>query len=219
MYVVVAGINSMSKRLVKKLEGSHDIVAIDADKDKCDRLYSSSGATVINKSPSTISALEDAGISKADVLIAAEKEDNENMVVCTLAKKYGVPKVVTRVEDDEYVDAFQIIDVQPISHNDILLSEFLSTVEHPYLVKLANLEGDLELVKASVKESSDLEERTVNDIHKMKKFPEAFEITSVIRGEERIQQMEEDKLEEDDKLVMIGPEQQKEKLDSFFKNQ
>ncbi|WP_414837540.1 potassium channel family protein [Candidatus Nanosalina sp. VS9-1] len=216
MYVVVAGINSMSKRLVKKLEGNHDVVAVDADKDKCDRLYSSSGATVINKSPTTISALEDAGIEKADVLIAAEKEDNENMVVCTLAKKYGVPKVVTRVEDDEYVDAFQIIDAQPISHNDILLSEFLSTVEHPYLVKLANLKGDLELVKASVKESSELEDRTVDEIEKMKKFPQSFEITSVLRDEEKVEDVE---LRENDQLIMIGPEKDKEKLDSFFQSQ
>jgi trk system potassium uptake protein TrkA len=216
MYVVVAGIYSMSKRLVKKLEGSHDVVAIDADKDKCDRLYSSSGATVINKSPTTISALEDAGIEKADVLIAAGKEDNENMVVCTLAKKYGVPKVVTRVEDDEYVDAFQIIDAQPISHNDILLSEFLSTVEHPYLVKLANLKGSLELVKASVKESSDLEDRTVDELEKMKKFPDSFEITSILREEEKVEEVE---LQENDQLIMIGPEKDKEKLDSFFQSQ
>lgn len=215
MYVVVAGINSMSKRLVKKLEGSHDLVAIDADEDRCDRLYSSSGATVINKSPATITALEDAGIEKADVLIAAEKEDNENMVVCTLAKKYGVPKVVTRVEDDEYVDAFQIIDAEPISHNDILLSEFLSTVEHPYLVKLANLKGDLELIKASVKESSDLEQRSVNEIEKMKNFPGTFDVISVLRDEEKIDEVE---LREKDKLIMIGPEKDKEKLDRFFKS-
>jgi trk system potassium uptake protein TrkA len=220
MYVVITGINSMSKRLVSRLEGKHDVVAIDSDKDKCDRLYSSSGATVINKSPSTISALEDAGITQADILIASQKKDNDNMVVCSLAKKYGVPKVVTRVEDDEYLEAFQIIGAQPISHNDILMSEFLSAVEHPYLVKLANLKGDREIVKGSVRdEKSRLLEKKVEEIYRMKKFPSNFEVCAVVREDETFVDEKDVELEVDDDLILVGPEKKKEKLDSFFKNQ
>lgn len=214
MYIVIAGINSTSKRLVNRLEGRHDVVAIDADEDKCDRLYSSSGATVINKSPSTISALEDAGISKADILIATQKQDSENMVVCSLAKKFGVPKVVTRVEDDEYVDAFQLIDAQPVGHNDIMVSEFLSAVEHPSIVKLADIGGDLEAVKATVKREK-IRGRKPEELYKMKNFPEKFRITTVIRGGAIIED-EELELQEGDTLLMVGPEEKKEGLDSFF---
>lgn len=214
MYIVIAGINSTSKRLVNRLEGSHDVVAIDADEDKCDRLYSSSGATVINKSPSTITALEDAGISKADILIATQKQDSENMVVCSLAKKFGVPKVVTRVEDDEYVDAFQLIDAQPVGHNDIMVSEFLSAVEHPSIVKLADIDGDLEAVKATVKREK-IRGRKPEEIYKMKKFPAEFRITTVIRDGAIIED-EELELKEGDTLLMVGPEEKKEELDGFF---
>ena len=214
MYVVVAGINSMSKRLVKSLEDRHDVVAIDEDEDQCDRLYSESGATVIHRSPGTITALEDAGITSADVVIAAQKEDNENMVVCTLAKKFGVPKVVTRVENEEYVDAFRIIDAQPISHNDILLSEFLSAVEHPQLVKLANLGEDLELIKASIQEGSELEGLSLEKLRKLKKFPSSFEINAVVRDGNTV---ENKTLDENDELIMIGPEEDKNKLNKFFR--
>ena len=214
MYVVVAGINSMSKRLVKSLEDRHDIVAIDEDEDQCDRLYSESGATVIHRSPGTITALEDAGITSADVVIAAQKEDNDNMVVCTLAKKFGVPKVVTRVENEEYVDAFRIIDAQPISHNDILLSEFLSAVEHPQLVKLANLGEELELIKASIQEGSELEDLSLEKLRKLKKFPSSFEINAVVRDGETV---EDETLDENDELIMIGPEEDKNKLNKFFR--
>jgi len=213
MYVVVAGINSMSKRLVKNLEDRHDVVAIDEDEDQCDRLYSESGATVIHRTPGTITALEDAGITSADVVIAAQKSDNENMVVCTLAKKYGVPKVVTRVENEEYVDAFRIINAQPISHNDILLSEFMSAVEHPQLVKLANLGEDLELIKASIQQGSELEGLTLEKLKKLKKFPSEFDIEAVIRNGETVKNPE---LDEEDELIMIGPEKSKNKLNRFF---
>ena len=219
MYVVITGINSLSKRLVSRLEGKHDVVVIDGDKDKCERLYSSTGATVINKSPSTISALEDAGVTEADILIASQTEDNENMVVCSLAKKYGVPKVVTRVEDDEYLEAFQIIGAEPVSHNDILMSEFLSAVEHPYLVKLANLDGDREIVKGSVREDSKLDGSNVTDIYKRKKYPSNFSVTAIVRKDETLVDEKEVDLQSGDEMILIGPEEDKQKLDKFFQNQ
>jgi len=216
MYVVIAGINTLSKRLVSSLESNHDVVIIDEDKDKCKRLYSSSGATVINKKPSTLTALEDAGIDQADVLIAAEKNDNENMVVCSLAKKYGVPKVVSRVEDNEYYDAFQIIGAETIGHTDILISEFISTVEHPYLVKLANLSNNRELLKADISEDSDLIGKTIEELEDMRGFPSLYQVVSVLQEENTLTPDNNVKLGEGDKVVMIGPEEQKSQLDDFF---
>jgi trk system potassium uptake protein TrkA len=219
MYVVITGINSLSKRLVSRLEGKHDVVVIDEDKDRCERLYSSTGATVINKSPATISALEDAGVTQADVLIAAQREDNENMVVCSLARKYGVPKVVTRVEDGEYTEAFQLIGADPVSHNDILMSEFLSAVEHPHLVKLANIQGDREVVKGSVRNKSSIIGKNLSELEEQSGFPGDFRITALVREEEEYVGNQEEELEADDEIIMIGPQSQKEELNDFFQNQ
>lgn len=216
MYVVIAGINTLSRRLVDTLEDRHDVVVIDGDKDKCERLYSSSGATVINKEPSTLTALEDAGITQADVLISTSKDDNENMVVCSLAKKYGVPKVVSRVEDDEYYEAFQIIGAETIGHTDILISEFISTVEHPYLVKLANLSSGREILKASINEDSDLVGTTVNEMTDMKRFPSQFKVVAVLQPENTLAGDLNVRMEEDNEVVLIGPEEQKNQLDKFF---
>ena len=219
MYVVIAGINTLSKRLVDRLEGRHDIVAIDEDEDKCERLYSSSGATVINKAPTTLSALEDAGITQADVLISTLKDDNQNMVVCSLGKKYGVPKVVSKLEDEEYFEAFQIIGAETIGDTDILLSEFISSVEHPYLVKLANLSNGREILKASIRDDSSLAGSTVKELKGMKHFPADFQVTSVVKPEDTLNAENDIELEEEDQLVLIGPEDKKEKLDSFFQDQ
>lgn len=219
MYVVIAGINILSRRLVERLEGRHDVVVIDEDKEKCKRLYSSTGATVINKNPSSLSALEDAGITQADILLSVLKDDNENMVVCSLAKKYGVPKVVSRVEDDEYFDAFDIIDTQAIGHTDILVSEFLSAVEHPYIVKLADLPGDREILKAKIKKGSSVEGRNIEEIRVSKGFPDSFTVTSIVKSESVETAVDDKKVERGDHLILIGPEEDKSKLDSYFQGQ
>lgn len=219
MYVVIAGINTLTKRLVNNLEDRHDVVVIDEDKDKCKRLYSSSGATVINREPSTLTALEDAGIDQADVLISARKDDNENMVVCSLAKKYGVPKVVSRVEDDEYYDAFQIIGAETIGHTDLLISEFVSSVEHPYLVKLANLSKNREVLKASVEEESELVGISIEELQKMKGFPGQFKPVAVLQSQNTLAGDTNVKLDEGSEIILIGPEDEKARLDKFFEGQ
>lgn len=219
MYVVVAGITTIGRKLVKELEKRHDVVVIDQDEDKCERLYASSGATVINKSPATINALEDAGINEADVVISALDNDNENMVVCSLSRKYGVPKVITRVEDDKYLEAFEIIGAETVGHTDLVLSEFLSSVEHPYLVKLANIADSKEVLKAQIKEGSDLITRTASDIQDDKSFPDRFKIISVIQGDKAITDDMNVELDQEDELILVGPESQKKKLDSYFQNQ
>jgi len=219
MYVVIASINTLSRRLVSRLEDRHDVVIIDEDEDKCKRLYSSSGATVINRSPTTLSALEDAGITEADVLISASKDDNENMVICSLGKKYGVPKVVTRVEDEEYYDAFQVIGAETIGHTDILISEFLSEVEHPYLVKLANLMNGREILKASINEDSDMIGSTVTELQEDDDFPERFKVAAVVQPDKVLTGDLNIRIDEEDELVLIGPEEKKEQLDKFFQQQ
>ncbi|MEF8880526.1 MAG: NAD-binding protein [Candidatus Nanohaloarchaea archaeon] len=219
MYIVITGINTLSKKLVERLESRHDLVVIEEDQDRCERLYSNSGATVINKSPSTLSALEDSGITQADIMIATQKDDNENMVVCSLAKKYGVPKVVSRMEDDEYFEAFQIINAQAIGHIDLLLSEFLSAVEHPYLVKLADLSGNREIVKASIQEGSNLEGKTIKQMRHRKNFPDKFLVTSLVKEEETMKAESKTEIEQGDSIILIGPQKEKEKLDNFFQNQ
>lgn len=218
MYVTIAGINILSKRLVQKLEGKHDVVVIEEDEDKCKRLYASTGAKVINKAPTTISALEDAGITEADIMVSTLKDENQNMVVCSLAKKFGVPKVVTRIEDDEYFDAFELIDAQAIGHTDLLLAEFLSAVEHPFLVKLANLSENRQILRASVGTDSELEGIKASEIPGMKRFPEEFKITSVLKPEQTLTGQLDIEIESGDEIILVGPEENKKKLNKFFQN-
>jgi len=216
MYVTIAGINILSKRLVQKLEGKHDVVVIEEDEDKCKRLYASTGAKVINKAPTTISALEDAGITESDILISTLKDENQNMVVCSLAKKYGVPKVVTRIEDDEYFEAFELIDAQAIGHTDLLLAEFLSAVEHPFLVKLANISDNREILKASVGQQSDLIGEHASQIVDKKRFPEGFKLSSVVKPDETLTGQLDIGIEAEDELIIIGPKENKKQLNKFF---
>ena len=44
--------------------------------------------------------LERAGVERADLVVAVTGDDEDNLIVCQVARdKYGVPKVIARVND------------------------------------------------------------------------------------------------------------------------
>lgn len=204
MYIILVGINTISRRLIEELAQNHDLVIVEEDEEKAEHIYSETAATIVNGSPTTLSVLEDAGISKADVLVTVQKDDNENMVVAMLAKKYGVPKVVTRLENPEYEEIYSILEVNTIEYTDIVYAEFMSVIEHPAIVKIANVGAGKEILEVVVREGSRLEGLRVDEIRNLKKFPEDdVEFSAVLRDDDVLRPRDTLRLQNGDSLIII----------------
>lgn len=204
MYIILIGINNITRKLIKELAKSHDLVVVEPDEEKAERLYTETAATIVNGSPTSLSVLEDAGISKADVLVTAQKEDNENLVACMLAKKYGVPKVVTRLETPEYREIYNILEVNTIEYTDIVYGEFMSVIEHPAIVKIANIGAGKEILEIVIREGSRFENLRIDEIRNLNGFPkEDVEFSAVLRDGEAIQPQDTLRLNNGDSLIVI----------------
>ena len=83
----------------KLVEKKHDVVVVDIDKEVCDRLYSEVGAVAINGNGARIETLHEAGMSKADVVVAAMGTDVDNLTCAILAKSRGVPQIIVRMRN------------------------------------------------------------------------------------------------------------------------
>lgn len=217
MYIILVGINTISRRLIDELAKNHDLVVIEEDEKKAERIYSETAATIVNGSPTTLSVLEDAGISKADVLVTVQKEDNENMVIAMIGKKYGVPKVVTRLENAEYRDIYNILEVNTIEYTDIVYAEFMSVIEHPAIVKIANVGAGKEILEIVIREGSRLNGLRIDEIRNMKKFPEDnVEFSAVLRDEDVLRPRDTLRLDSGDSLVVIIDPSVKGKLNKLL---
>jgi trk system potassium uptake protein TrkA len=204
MYIILVGINTISRRLIDELSQNHDLVVIEEDKEKAERIYSETAATIVNGSPTTLSVLEDAGISKADVLVTVQKDDNQNMVVCMIAKKYGVPKLVTRLENPEYRDIYNILEVNTIEYTDIVYGEFMSVIEHPAIMKIANVGAGKEILEIVVRDGSPLEGLRIDEIRNIKKFPrDNVEFSAVLRDEDVLQPRDMLRVQNGDSVIVI----------------
>ena len=79
----------------------------------------------LNVSPTSISGLKEAGVPKADLVIAVTPEETRNITCCMLAHALGAAKTVARVDNAEYTrphykDLFQNMGIDSIIYPEAL---------------------------------------------------------------------------------------------------
>lgn len=106
MKIVIAGAGEVGSHLAKMLSNeSNDITVIDMNQNRLDALSSIADVVTVEGNPSTIHTLQEAGVSNADLFIAVNPSDSQdvNIVSAMLAKKLGSKKVTARINNEEYL--------------------------------------------------------------------------------------------------------------------
>ena len=106
MKIVIAGAGEVGSHLAKMLSNeSNDITVIDMDQSRLDALSANADIVTVEGNPSTIHTLQEARVSDADLFIAVNPSDSQdvNIVSAMLAKKLGSKKVTARINNEEYL--------------------------------------------------------------------------------------------------------------------
>jgi trk system potassium uptake protein TrkA len=129
-----------------------------------------------------IFVLERAGIRRPpDLVLALTGDDEDNMVIGQIAQeKYGVAKVIARVNDPRNQEHFDLLGVAPTVS---ATSSIMALVEHEVpeheLIHLLELRREnLEIVEVQIDKSSPSAGKTVEQLH----LPDGARLISVMRG-------------------------------------
>lgn len=184
MYIIIGGGGKVGAALAKKLSRKgHAVVVIEKNPDKCRRIAEESeGVLVINGDACDVRYMEEAGADRADVLSAVTGDDDDNLVMCQLAREgFGVAKAVARVNSPRNERIFHALGINALSSTTIIsrLIEEEATIGD--IITLQALKkGNLVLVELDLPEGSPVDGKKVMDI----KFPKQIVLVSIIRGEE-----------------------------------
>jgi len=102
MRVLVAGGGAFGSYMARDLvDKGHEVTVMDADRAVADDLQTRlPGARIVCGDACEPRLLEEAGILRADVVVAATSDDEDNLVIALLShKEFDVPRVVARVND------------------------------------------------------------------------------------------------------------------------
>ena len=130
MYVIVAGGGKVGANVARSLiRIGQEVTLIEQRRDRFERLEDEFEHQVQRGDATELFVLERAGITRPpDIVLALTGDDEDNMVICQLAKeKYLVPKVIARVNDPRNQAHFDLLRHLP---HDLCDLEHHGLVEH-----------------------------------------------------------------------------------------
>ncbi|MCK4497560.1 MAG: NAD-binding protein, partial [Candidatus Aenigmarchaeota archaeon] len=112
MKIIVVGGGEIGSRLVRFLsEKKHDVVLVEMDEELCQVLADNLNAMVIHGDGTKPDVLEEAGVKKADALVAVTSKDETNLLVCLVTREMSNIRMITRTTKEEYKKIFLKIGV------------------------------------------------------------------------------------------------------------
>ena len=186
MYIIIVGAGKVGHFLAKRLiADKHDVVLIDKDPAVCQTIASDINGLVICGDGCDPKYLEEAGVSRANVVASVTGEDEDNLVVCQLAKeKFKVSRTVARVNDPRNEHAFSQLGVDvPIDATAILAKIIEEEVSFADFVNLMSFKrGKLAIVRVDLPADSPIINKQVQELQ----LPADSVLVSIIRGDEVI---------------------------------
>lgn len=167
MKIIIAGAGAVGTHLARLLSKDNmDVILMDGNVDKLSRINSELDIMTLPKSPSSIEALRDADIHKADLFIAVTPDESQNLACAALAKQLGAKRTVARVDNYEYMHAentklFQNIGVDSIIYPELLASfDIAASVKYSWVRQLWEFnDGNLVLMSVMMHDAHPVFER------------------------------------------------------------
>jgi len=186
MYILIIGAGKVGYFLAKRLcQGKHTVSIVDKDRTVCDEIAKELEALVVNGDGCDPKILEEAGIERADVLAAVTGDDEDNLIVCQLAKeKFNLQRTVGRVNNPDNEHTFNELGIDvPVDSTKIIAKVIEEEVSFSDFVNLMSFKrGKLAIVRVDLPSDSPVINKEVKDIT----LPQDAVLVSIVRGEEVI---------------------------------
>ena len=174
MNVIIVGCGRVGYIIAEHLsKESHDVTLVDSSESKLTPALTNLDVQAVVGNGTTFSALKEAGVKTADLLIAVTSEDEMNMVSCMIAKKAN-PNISTiaRVRKPEYLPERNFFK-NAIGMSMVINPELAAAKEIYSLISIPNAlevdsfaNGRIELLKVKVTKDSVLNGMRVMEVSK-----------------------------------------------------
>jgi len=181
MYIILVGGGKVGYYLTKTLinEG-YEVFLIEKNPIKCHTYSERFGSVIMQGDGAEAATLAAAGAARADVIIAVTGEDEDNLVICQMAKeKFHVARTIARVNNPKNEELFRRLGIDvTVSQTNVILSLIEQQIPDLPFVHLMSLRhADLAIVEAKVAEHSPILDRPIERIE----LPPEVIITAILR--------------------------------------
>ena len=203
MFVLVVGGGKVGYYLTKELiENGHEVVLMEKDRTRAAQIVDELGSIVVAQDGCEGKFLRLAGANRADIVTAVTGDDEDNLVICQMAKHhFDVPRTIARVNNPKNEALFKHLGVDElISPTRMILGSIEQDIPVHELLHLAALENELEIIEAQLQADSPAVGKSPADIV----VPEGCSLFAVVRDGVATPLRGDTILREGDKVSAMG---------------
>jgi trk/ktr system potassium uptake protein len=203
MYVVVVGAGKVGWNLARELIGKgNELTLIESDRHRFATVEEELEHAVHYGDGSELWVLERAGIERADMVIAVTGDDEDNILICQVAReKYGVERIIARCNNPRNLQHFELLGVKPaVSATDLILRLIEHEVPKYGLIHLLDLPQErLEIIELEVAPGSPAAGEAVRNLD----LPDGALAISILRDGDGFVPSADSVIEAGDEVLLI----------------
>jgi|SoiMethySBSTD1v2_1073268.scaffolds.fasta_scaffold37391_6 trk system potassium uptake protein len=181
MYVIVAGGGKVGFYLAKELvQQGNEVLIIEQDSRRATDIEAELGTIVMTGDACETTTLRDAGAERADLVAAVTGDDEDNLVICQVAKvRFHAGRTIARINNPKNADIFNRLGIDDtVSATDVVLSVIEQEIPQKHLVPILRLRNtDVEIVEAKIEEGSAVAGHRLKDVD----LPDPSTIAVILR--------------------------------------
>ncbi|MCU0553004.1 MAG: TrkA family potassium uptake protein, partial [Leptolyngbya sp. Prado105] len=174
MYVLIGGAGLIGMSLAQRLiDLGHTVAVIDVSPAACRYAREQLGVMAFEGSAVSTEVLIEAGIRKADAIAAVLRSDPLNLAMATLAKHYGVPKILVRMRHKDFAEPYRLAGATHVVNAiDLAVSTMVNAIEYPEVDSMMHFEqGQIEVFKLAIPVTCNVVGRSVAEVAQDPRFP------------------------------------------------
>ena len=166
MYVVVAGGGKVGFYLAQELlRSNNEVLVIERDQARVNAIMDELGDNVMFGDSCEATVLDAAGIARADLVAAVTGDDEDNLVICEVARERGVPRTIARINNPRNELLFKRRGIETtISATTAVLAQIEQELPTHEMIPLLQLHSGLEMFEIRLPETSPAAERSVREV-------------------------------------------------------
>jgi trk system potassium uptake protein TrkA len=203
MYIVIGGGGQVGYYLTKGLlQQGHEVLLLEKDPQRVDQLREELGTSIARGDACEARVLDEAGTGRADMVIAVTGDDEDNLVICQVAKaRFHVNLTIARVNNPRNDDLFRRLGIDlTISPTQAILHMIEAQIPHHTLVPLMTLSrAGLRLVELTLPPDSPAAARPVRELN----LPNFVNLVLIVRGDQNMTPSGDTILEPEDRIFAL----------------
>ncbi len=214
--IMILGGSRIAQKTIERLGDQYNIKIIEVSRERSQKVADRfENVLVINGDGRNLDLLKEERIERMDAFIAVTGNSETNILACHLAKNVGVRRTVAEVENIDFMDIAESMDIGSLVNKKLIAASYIYKYTLGAEVAQAKCltASDAEVFELVAKEGTKITEAPIKDID----FPDDAKIGGYIRGSKAFVAKGDTEIKPGDKVVIFSLPSAIKKLDKYFK--